>query len=283
MRTTARFMLFLLLIVIMGCRSPEPLDNIVRAEASRSFNYVSLIGQKLSSVICDDVGYYIVFDDDKRKANITITNLHFPDMDEAMTLTFTDVDMTYTGNRHEKQRIIRAEVLVSSDPVTEGVAITDVIIVYTHANTLDPNGNDGIYARYTVDGRYTVTAYPYYIFADGTTVVDNLSDRTQLIDYWPTYKIWLSPGNMTAKLFVYGLNLGGTLVDLSYGPLRLTIDDSGYSLTELPSTRLVGAEKMESFTLSARLLDKLKVDFVVTDESAILYRVSGFLTPNLSE
>lgn len=283
MMTAVRFILLLLLVSVAGCRSPEPLDNIVRAELPNSFNFVSSIGQRSASVICDDVGYYIVFDDDKRKANVTITNLHLPDMEEPMILTFTDVDMTYTDNRHEKQRIMREDVLVSSDPVTEGVAITDVIIIYTHANALDTNGNDGIYAKYTVDGRYAVTAYPYCIFADGTTIVENLSDETQIVDYRPTYKISLSPDDMTAWLFVEGLKLGGTSVNLSYGPLRLSIDDSGYSLSELPSTVLAVAEKIESFALSARLLDELKVDFVVVDESAALYRVSGFLTPNLSE
>lgn len=283
MITTVRFILFFLLMSVAGCRSPEPLDNIVRAESPDSFNFVSSIGQRSSSVICGDVGYYIVFDDDKRKANVTITNLHFPDMEEPMIMTFADVDMTYTDNRHEKQRVICADALVSSDPVTEGVAITDVIIIYTQVNDLDPNGNDGIYAKYTVDGRYTVTAYPYCIFADGTTIVENLTDETRIVDYRPTYKILLSPDDMTAGLFVENLKLGGTLADLSYGPLRLSIDDSGYSLTKLPSTVLAGAEKIESFALSACLLDELKVDFVVVDESADLYRVSGFLTPNLSE
>lgn len=285
MKTVKLFIISLLMLpVVCGCRGSEPFDNIVRAETTHAFNYVTSTSQRGGAAIYDDVRYYIVFDDDKRTANLTISNLRFPGEDTPLTLTFSDETMTYTSNNHEKQRIIKADALTSTDPVTDGTVITDVTIIYTESNALDPNGTEGIYARYTVDGRFVVTAYPYYIFADGTTVIDNLSEGGQMIDYDVTYRLSLNPDDMTAKMKICGLKFGNACADIVLSPLRLDLSDNTYVLSFTSATQCssdVGID-VSSFSSSANLLDELKIDFdVLADDKS--YHVGAFLTPDLSK
>lgn len=242
------------------------------------------MGSRSAANIFDDVTYAIVFDDTKRVANLTISNLRVEDEQIPMTLTFTDVPMSYTPNRHEKERIIKADVLVSDFPATQGVAITDVEIVYTKSNDLDPNNTSGIYARYVVDEKYQVTAYPYNILADGTTRVDENVDGQEYIDYNTVYHINLDPSTLTADMTVEGLPVSGRKTSLSITGLRMSLIENGYVLASDNRTRCDGdgIVELKSLSAEARLRDELRLEIYLSVDG-IPYRISGFLTPNLSK
>lgn len=269
-------------LTLGACRKSEPFDNIVRAENPEAFNYVTDAAGRGSGAVFDDAGYYFVFDDDNRTANITISNLRLNEFDESRTLTFSDVPMDFTSDRHETERMVKADVLVATDPVNAGTAITDVTIIYTKSNDLDPNGTGGIFARYTVDGRYTVTAYPYKVFSDGTTRVDNITDGGETIDYHATYALNLDPHNGgEAMLRINGLKLGGNTYNLTIEPLVFHITDAGYTLESTASTTCKGgAVTLKKLSATAGLRSELKIDMPM-EAVGKEYRVAAFLTSNL--
>lgn len=284
MKPLQLFILSVCMTVFSACRSSDPFENIVSTDVPRGFNCVSVAGARSLISIFDDVTYAIVFDDTKRVANLTISNLRVDDDQPPMTLTFTDVPMSYTSDRHEKERIIKADVLVSDFPATQGIAITDVEIVYTRSNDLDPNNTSGIYARYVVDGRYQVTAYPYNMLADGMTRIDENVDGQEYIDYNTVYYIDLYPSTMTADLAVVGLSVGGTKKALKISGLKLSLTEDGYVLESGSRTLCTGdgVVVLKSLTSEAQLRDELRLEIFLSIDG-IPYRISGFLTPNLSK
>lgn len=275
-------LILLLLIAAIGCRSSEPLDNIVRADNSHAFNVVSMTGARSGIEVFDDASYYAVFDDDNLTAEITVRNLRVRESDTPLTLTFSDVPMRFSRNSHEIERVVEVDNLVSTDPVSRGTTITDVTIVYTESNDLNPNGTGGIYARFVVDGQYVVTAYPYNIFADGTTRIDNVSSGHQYIDYKPTYELHLDPKNMTATLNVENLKLDNESYSFSISRLALRLTDDGYTLTLQPGTTCDGVPSVKSFTATADLRTELKIDMTLV-AGGKSYDVASFLTPDLSK
>ena len=283
MKTVQLFLYTALVLIISGCRGSEPLDNIVRASNPKAFNYVVPISQRGVSDIQENVGYYIVFDDEAMKANITIANLLLPGESQPMTMTFTDVDMGDSFNNHVGQRVVRSDVLISSDPVTSGFTITDVTFVYSTTNSLDPNDLNGIYARYTVNGQYVVTAYPYNIIADGTTRIDNLTEGGEFIDYTPCYRIVFDPERMLADVYTSGLTVGGEVCDFSIRGVRLNLTEDGYTLVSCEKT-IVGSETgvdVVDFSAEADLLDELRLRFTLKNDSGE-FDVAAFLLPSLS-
>lgn len=273
----------LLAVILAGCRSNEPFDNIVTAVNPDAFNYVTSTGGRANPAVFGDAGYYIVFDDDQRIANLTISNLRVSDSDEPMTLSFSRVPMTYSSDSHEKERVIMAETLVPDNPDGPSVTLSDVLIVYSHTNSLDPNRTDGIYARFTVNGRYTVTAYPYRMLADGTTRIDCLTDGKQQIEYEPVYGLRLDPATLTASLVVKSLDLAGVERRIVIRDLTLGFVDNGYTLSMSGATVCAadkGAVKLVSVSGTAELRTELKIDMVLSVDGAD-YRVAAFLSPNL--
>lgn len=286
MKTVKLFSLLIFVAVAMsGCRGSEPFDKITRAGSPEAFNYVVQPMARTSGQVYDDAGYYIVFDDENKVATVTIANLRVPGNETPRTLTFKDVPMDYTRNNHQVERMIVADRLVSQDPVNRGTAITDVTIVYTQSNDLDANHTDGIYARFTVDDAYVVTAYPYAIFADGTTRVDDLSDMTTLYDYTATYDLHLDPTTMTARMTVKDIEIGGTATDIEFSGLGLDLTDNGYRISFDEKSKIDSDMEISviEFNAEAGLRTELDLDFIVELANGGKYRVTAFLTPDLSK
>lgn len=289
MKTVKLFSSILFLgVALMGCRSAEPFDQITRAANPEAFNYVTSAVGRAGSQVYSDAGYYIVFDDENKLASITISNIRVPGDDTPRTLTFTDVPMDYSLNRHQVERVIEADRLISKDPVNLGMEITDVTIVYIQSNSLDPNETDGIYARYTIDGLYTVTAYPYKIFAEGTTRVDDLQSKSTSYDYKTAYSIDLNPDNMTASLTISGLVLGAQISDVTISGLQFAITDNGYRLEMIPSTSVNSTDAtcrdltIDNLTVDAQLRGELRLDMRVV-ANGFDYQVAAFTSSNLTK
>ncbi|MDE5800438.1 MAG: hypothetical protein K2H74_05390 [Paramuribaculum sp.] len=276
----SRVSILLSISLFAACSAPEPLDNVVVAENPETFNYVTSLQRAVSKPeIFDQAGYYIVFDDDAREANITISNLVVEEGQAPLTLTFDGAKMDFTSNQHNTQRILKADVLVSTDPVNTGTQITNVTIIHSQANDLDPYGYGGLFASYCVDNRYLVVSFPYHIFLDGTTRVNSSSGS--VIEYDPTYRIALNPGDMTATLRVCDLTVGEYAnVNFSLPKLQLTLSESGFSATSTdPINVVIDGKKatVENVSLATHELNQLKYSMHVLVNGSE-FDIEGFLT-----
>lgn len=276
----SRVSILLSISLFAACSAPEPLDNVVVAENPETFNYVTSLQRAVSQPeIFNEAGYYIVFDDDAREANITISNLVVEDGQPPLTLTFDGATMDFTPNQHNTQRIIKADVLISNDPVNAGTAITNVTIIHSQANDLDPYGYSGLFASYCVDNRYLVVSFPYNIFLDGTTRINSPTETA--IEYDPTYRISLNPDAMTASFRICGLKLGEyDNAAFTVPRLRLTLCEDGFSAESSgPIDVAINGERVtvESVSLTTEQLNQLKYSMTIIADGTS-YDVDGFLT-----
>lgn len=268
------------LLAITGCSSPEPLDNVVVAENPETFNYVTSLQRAVSQPeIFDQAGYYIIFDDDAREANITISNLVVEDGQPPLTLTFDGAQMDFTPNQHNTQRIIKADVLVSNDPVNAGTQITNVTMIHSQANDMDPYGYGGLFASYCVDNRYLVVSFPYHLFLDGTTRITG-SEYSD-IDYDPTYRMALNPHTMKATFSASNLRIGEvTGINFTIPQLNLSLSESGFSAEmEAPTDVVIDGRRATvlNLSLATHELNQLKYNMDISIDGSI-YAVDGFLT-----
>lgn len=272
-------------LVVTGCRSSEPFDKITRAATPEAFNHVMPKSARGVATVYDDAGYYIVFDDDNKVASLTISNLRVPGSSTPRTLTFVDVPMDYTRNNHRIERMISQEQLVSHDPVNSGTIISDVTIVYVQSNSLDPNPSDGIYARFTIDDAYVVTAYPYGIFADGTTRIDDLGSMTTAYDYTATYRLTFDPATMTATMTIDDIEIGGTAGKIVFSGLKLTLTNDGYELAFTDTSAMksdLAISELTAFKATADLRTELDIDLSLRMSDGGSYRIAAFLSPDMT-
>lgn len=282
--------LLLLAIIASACGSDEPFRHVVFADSPKMFSAVTdLSGSRSSSVITEGVSYNIVFNDEPRQATLTITDLQVDPAGERIIATFTDLEWTYEPGSHEKQRIIRSDELHSSGSPAADVVLTDVTIIYTESNEMNPNATAGFYAEYTVNGSYYVISYPYSVLADGTTTVRGVAVGDPAIDevfYDPVYAVSFDPATMTATLVSDGLVIDGEAADFELTGLRLGLDGRSYSLSTTPATRFAPADgnsrwHFRDFNAKADLRDELNFVLELADDSLSVV-VEGFLSPDLS-
>lgn len=267
---------------LMGCSSPEPLDNIVLTETPPMFNMVSGGTRSSDETMVAAAGYTIVFDDDAKVCNITIENLQVLPGAVPVSATFSRVPWNFLQGKQGEARLIEADSLVSL-PIDGSctVTLTDAMFVYSKTNDLSSKQAGGLYARYVVDGIYQVMAYPYIVTGEGTTriSVDGSEDK---YDYNVIYQIVLNPENSTASLEVSGMPVGGERRDFRIEGVELSFIPNGYALASrkgMMTVSDIGAE-VSDLTATADLGDRLVVDFNLSvGESS--RRVSAFLLPNL--
>ncbi len=263
----------------------EPFKDIVIANSPEMFNLVTREGSRANPEVTDGVSYYIVFDDVKRKAELTINNLRTDKSSTGLIATFSNLDWTYEPGIHEKRRIIEADVLTSDNPGYD-ITLTDVTIIYTESNEMSEIKAGGFYASFVMNSTYSFMSYPYDVYAQGTTTVSWTRSSTQdHIDYEPKYRIRLAPSTMTADLSVEGLVLDTRKVDFKLSGQRLGLTAEGYTLT-LPSSATVtdadGSQVViKSLSAHADLRDELDIDAKI-EVDGTEYTVSAFLSPDLN-
>lgn len=262
-----------------SCGSSEPFHNIVFADGSDTFNRVTDI---MRSSLGDGIyqgGYYITFDDEQRTASLTISNLKVSDADEGITLTFDNVPWNYSESNHQKQRVISADELIGEDPQYGTIRLTDVEIIYSESNDLDFYTSNGLCASYIINSRYQVVAYPYHVFAEGTTRVSTGSGNTAY-EYSPIYYITLDPEQRIASIDIKGLTDDKIRID----NLELEFTDYGYILKSDDATTMRSSE----YTLNllygeSHIHDRLELRMQLKDGNDNQVYVDAFLSPNLSE
>lgn len=266
-------------LALTGCGSSEPLDNIVMAEAPRMFNHVTRAGEETGRIY-DDAAYYVVFDDDARTCTITMSNLMYPGVDSPQTLVFEDVAWNYPVRQHDMRRVIDAESLVS-EGVDSGVAIGNLKLVYIQSNELASRQCEGLVVSFGIDG-YHVTAYPYQVFAQGTTVVTDQADedsRTrEAVDYDVSYAISLMPRSNSAAIMIEQLDINGDTERYELGHLDMKLTENGYEISSKGDVLASDHAVIKNFSGKADMLDELKVTFDIT-VGGVDYTVQSYLTP----
>lgn len=286
MKTLQIFASSILFTLILGsCRSDEPFKHVVFADSPEMFNFVLPSG-RTAAFITDNVSYNIVFDDEKRKATLTINNLRCSPEEEGTIVTFSDVDWTYVEGSHEKQRSISRPMLVSDSP-GDGYNLTDVEIIYSESNELNRNPSAGFYASYTVNGAYSVMSYPYIVYAEGTTTVKTEGDvMPQLVDYSPLYKLDLRPSVMKLDISVKDMEIAGERLDFSISGIGMSLTDDGYTLdgNDIIHVEMSNGKAVEVRDISgvAVLRDQLELVMELVYEGKT-YNVEAFLSPDYNK
>lgn len=283
MRSLSIVIIMLSACIFGSCSKSEPFDNVVMAEATGMFNYVTSVSRASGGMVSEDVGYLIVFDDESRLCNITISNLRLSSGGEPHIYTFTDVPWDFDQNRPEVTRVIDLEALTGRDGAGE-VTLTDVMMMFVQSNGMSRYGGDGLVAEYVVNGMYKVTAYPYETIGQGTTRVDHEGDES--VDYEVAYYVQLDPRAMTADVEVGGLDLDGVKHDFAVSGLKLTLTltPAGYELSADAATVILGLTgvSLDDFLATADLTDELKVDMTLRASDGRVWRVAAFLVHNFT-
>lgn len=281
MRSLSIFIALLSACIFWSCSKAEPFDNVVMAEATGMFNYVTFVSRASGGMVSEDVGYLIVFDDESRLCNITISNLRLSSGGQPHIYTFTDVPWYFDQNRPEITRVIDLEALTGRDGAGE-VTLTDVMMMFVQSNGMSRYGGDGLVAEYVVNGMYKVKAYPYETIGQGTTRVDHEGDES--VDYEVVYYVLLDPQTMTADVEIDGLVVDGVKHDFAVSGLKLTLTPDGYELSEDAATALVGLSDvfLDDFSVTADLTDELKVDMTLRASDGRMWRVAAFLVHNFT-
>lgn len=272
-----------------SCSSSEPNDNITVAVQPRMFSLVNDESRSGSSATTlDDVAYSIVYDDNTKECNLTISNIALGDNPEdPEILYFEKVPWKYPVRQAGKALIIDEPAVTGKNHAGAEVTLTDVLIVYYQTNNMQQYACSGLYARYTVNSRYQVTAFPYGVLAQGTTV--SISETTEKkIDYEAIYELNFFPSIGEADLKIVGLQPGEGLsaLDVTIKRLGFTLTDDGYSLSMLPSTTVEVDGGASDFALAAfegeaDLRDQLKLRYTVSAADKY-FSIEAFLTPNLA-
>ncbi len=281
MRSLSIVIIMLSACIFGSCSKSEPFDNVVMAEATGMFNYVTSVSRASGGMVSEDVGYLIVFDDESRLCNITISNLRLSSGGQPHIYTFTDVPWYFDQNRPEITRVIDLEALTGRDGAGE-VTLTDVMMMFVQSNGMSRYGGDGLVAEYVVNGVYKVAAYPYETIGQGTTRVDHEGDES--VGYEEVYYVLLDPRTMTAYVEIDGLIIDGVKHDFAVSGLRLTLTPDGYGLSEDAATALVGLSDvfLDDFSVTADLTDELKVDMTLRASDGRVWRVAAFLVHNFT-
>lgn len=274
-------------LTFQGCRSDEPFKHVVFADSPEMFNLITYEGKgsRGAGEIAEDVSYYIVFDDVKRNATLTINNLRTDNGERGIIATFTDVTWTYEPGSHEKRRIIECAELHSDPNPGADITLTDVTIIYNETNELDPEPSAGFYASFVVNGTLKFTAFPYEVYADGTTVIAaRASEAERDIDYDATYHLTFDPQSMEATLSVDNFDVDGVECEFEISRLSLILSDKGYELKSSGVSVVNSSDaalKVESVSANAELRGNLIVEMELS-VGGKAYGVEATLSPNRS-
>lgn len=289
MRHIQFIILSLASLLLAGCRSEDPFKHVVFADSPDMFNFVMPVGRSAPS-INEDVTYNIVFDDVKRNATLTINNLQLPGEDLPVMAAFEDVIWTYEPGSHEKRRIIETDLMQSNPALGAAITLTDVTIIYSESNEMNPDLSAGFYASYLLNDQYRIMAYPYRIYADGTTTVAAQGAEAageRRIYYDTKYVVDFQPTTMTATIFVEGLEIEGQLLDFEINNLKLGLTADGYALSRSAGTSVRipdGGTEVTVNDVAATAV--LREDLVLNMEIKVggaVYAVEGILSPDLNQ
>lgn len=276
--------LFLMALATVACGSTDPLEKVTFADSGKSFNLISG-SSRCGSAICDGVEYYAVFDDENKKATVTISNLRLETEDEPMSFTFSELDWHFGPSSHTMQRVIEREELVPDNDFGTGHRFSDFVMVYSQANEFDPSESAGFYIRYIIDDHYTVTAFPEKILCRGTTIVMETDSGRKTVSYDTDYAVTLKAGERcSADMTITGLPVYGRTITVT--GLNLTLTPRGYGLDSGSSTRVTAGRGGDGVTLlsleaTADMLDDLTIDMRLA-VAGITYSVQAYLSPNLA-
>lgn len=274
----------LLATACAGESDPEAqLDRFSSAESFHVINNAGMARSGSSASVMDDVRYEFAFNDDERLVTFTIRNFKVSPEEGAADYTFTDVPWVYSVGTPDVRRIIDAVALTPSSPLNAPHSFTNLHIVYYEPKKSSSCDNRGVVASFTVDGNYTVQAYPYKVVGEGTTVSFNTLSGESRICYSTTVTLNFNPHTLQAVMDVNGLlpDDNHHLMSFTLTNVAITFDENGYKLS-LSGPVSVDGGTISSLEATANMTDELDLQFLLTLDDATEYNVECHLSPNLT-
>lgn len=275
-----------LALLLTACADRDPLEKIVNGNSGEMFSLITSKKGRAGTLVVDGVKYYATFNDEEKKATVTISNLRLADDDEPLAFTFSGLDWKFGNSNHTLQRVIEIDRLVPDDDFGTGYVFEDFVMIYSHGNEFDSHNSSGFFVSYKVNG-VSVMAYPHRMLCQGTTMVREAGGDNSDVSYDTNYEVnIITSGVGEAVVDITGLNIGTHSVDLSVSGLKLELVDGGYDLSVGTSgvdveSSLAGVG-ITQFEGHADLLTRLVITMDLTFENQN-YAVTATLTPNLSD
>lgn len=275
-----------LALLLTACADRDPLEKIVNGNSGEMFSLITSKKGRAGTLVVDGVEYYATFNDEDKKATVTISNLRLADDDEPLAFTFSGLDWKFGNSNHTLQRVIEIDRLVPDDDFGTGYVFEDFVMIYSHSNEFDSHNSSGFFVFYKVNG-VSVMAYPHRMLCQGTTMVREAGGDNSDVSYDTNYEVnIITSGAGEAVVDITGLNIGTHSVDLSVSGLKLELVDGGYDLSVGTSgvdveSSLAGVS-VTQFEGHADLLTRLVITMDLTFENQN-YAVTATLTPNLSD
>lgn len=275
-----------LALLLTACADRDPLEKIVNGNSGEMFSLITSKKGRAGTLVVDGVKYYATFNDEEKKATVTISNLRLADDDEPLAFTFSGLDWKFGNSNHTLQRVIEIDRLVPDDDFGTGYVFEDFVMIYSHGNEFDSHNSSGFFVSYKVNG-VSVMAYPHRMLCQGTTMVREAGGDNSDVSYDTNYEVnIITSGVGEAVVDITGLNIGTHSVDLSVSGLKLELADGGYDLSVGTSgvdveSSLAGVG-ITQFEGHADLLTRLVITMDLTFENQN-YAVTATLTPNLSD
>ena len=271
---------------MFSCGADDPSERMTFVEGPATFHYVEERGRGVDmGQVWDGAEYLIVFDDDARSVDITISDLVLESGAGAVSIVAKGVPFDFDVSAPGEVRVVRQDIVVAEYATGGEVELTGLIMVCSRTNDMAEHQGQGFYARYTVDGQCTVTAYPERIFGEGTTVVAMNGEDDHEVDYDAWYEVAFDGRGGTATVDVHNLALGDEVVDLHVANLGLSVGDTGYRIVagnRCTASRNDGVQlTLTELTCEADICESLDFDIEFTT-GGVQWHICAYLTPNLT-
>lgn len=276
----------LAVMLLSGCSSDEdPITKKTFAETPETFNYVTTEGSRQTGSAMGDVRYTLLFDDDNRSATLTIYDFRLRESEAPAVYVFDDVPWEFSVGTPTVQRVVEVASLTPSYTDGPEHTFTDMRIIFSEANDLDPDGCRGFVADYKVDGLYHVRAYPMSLLCTGTTEIFESSgiaiqSESPEITYEPRMTVDFRPETLTAKVVISDIVLpegSEPIPAIVIENASVSFGEQGYRLSSAAVTG-AGAEVVSFEAVEDEPGDlRMELEFRYGGKS---YTLKGFMRSN---
>lgn len=206
----------------------DPVDLTV-ASSPKAFNYVTTVGNA-AGFVSDAPRYEVVFDNNSKKAVVTMENIKLSESDEPKSYRF--IDVPWTQGDGGKAKVIDVKSIVP-DGYSNVVFDELDIIYYGEEKMIDNVDCRGLAVEYEVNGTANVTMVPYRMVCGGTTETLNTMTSKKFVSTKTVYTIDLDPSTMTADVTVSNASFDAAmpaLRDMLFEDVNLVLSDGGFEL-----------------------------------------------------
>lgn len=228
-------------VVLTGCGTDDPDKELLNDTFDGYFSY------NVKGDTAEDEGYIlpvgniaVSFDDDNKKADITIKGFSYGDPQHFNTTDLVLTGLGYTADNDGVRTLVADNI---SQGQIEGVSIERLQLVYYPDRNVNDNLYHGLAVRIKL-GDTDITLMPARAYGIGATETTNIRSESQFVSSKTSYMTWVDAGARTAKIevrdaaFAENMPALGTMTFSSSNPisesgipLKVTLRPGGYTIT----------------------------------------------------